>query len=192
MEVRALTDREAFGRAEVMRERAVQVTHHLASRDTWELGVSAMLSQLGVVTRPPSLVAKERAGETLSLKEQEALRCVPECGARLLERIPRLDGVALAVRYHKWNFNGSGYPPEGPEGPDIPLASRILRVVPDLVEIEDRRGSRVIAIEQLKLRKGYAPKVLNAVEELFGAQPVDPPRCSAHLDRTSRRDDPRP
>lgn len=174
-EILALSDQQAFGRAEVLRERAIQVAKQLAVEDTWEIGVAAMLSPLGLVTVPPALVAKERAGDTLTNQERETLQRVPEFGARLLERIPRLEGVAKAVLYQRKNYGGGGYPHDDHQGEKLPLAARILRAVSDFVDVEDRRGSKVVALEQLKLRKGwYDPKVVQALENLYG-QPGSSP-----------------
>lgn len=168
-EILALSDQQAFGRAEVLRERAIQVAKQMALEDTWEIGVAAMLSPLGLVTVPPALVAKERAGDTLTNQERETIQRVPEFGARLLERIPRLEGVAKAVLYQRKNYGGGGYPHDDNQGEDLPLSARILRAVSDFVDVEERRGSRIVALEQLKLRNGwYDPKVLQALSDLYG------------------------
>lgn len=94
---------------------------------------------------------------------------MPEFGARLLERIPRLEGVAKAVLYQRKNYGGGGYPHDDNQGEDLPLSARILRAVSDFVDVEERRGSRIVALEQLKLRNGwYDPKVLQALSDLYG------------------------
>lgn len=175
MEILSMADPQAFGRAEVMRERALEMADQLGGVDAWEVGLAAMMSPLGLVTVPAALVAKERAGETLTSQERETIQRVPEFGARLLERIPRLEGVARAVRYQRRNYAGGGYPLEGPTGEEIPPAARILRVLSDFLDIEERRGSRVVALEQLKLRKGlYDPRIL-ALLEAFCGQPATAP-----------------
>lgn len=171
-EILSVTAPEAFGRAGVVRERALWMADQLGLSDAWEIGVAAMMSPLGLVTVPPSLAARERAEESLSAKERETLQRIPEFGASLLERIPRLDGVARAVRYQRKHYTGGGYPLEGPTGEEIPLAARILHVLSDFVDIEERRGSRVVALEQLKLRKGwYDPRLLVLLEQFCGQAP---------------------
>lgn len=172
-EILSLTAPEAFGRAGVVRERALWMADQLGVPDAWEIGVAALLSPLGLVTVPASLVARELAGESLNTKERETLQRVPEFGASLLERIPRLDGVARAIRYQRKHYAGGGYPLEGPTGEEIPLTARILHALSDFVDIEERRGSRTVALEHLKLRKGwYDPKVLELLEQFCGQAPV--------------------
>lgn len=176
-EILSVTDPHAFGRAEVLRQRAVEVAKALGVEEVWEVGVAAMMAPLGLVTVPPALVAKERRGEALSADERDTLQRVPEFGAKLLERIPRLDEVARIVRYQHKSYAGAGYPPDEVKGEELPLGARILRALGDFQDIEDRRGSRVVALEQLKLRPTwYDPRVMQAIEGLYGqgGQVADP------------------
>lgn len=168
-EILAVADPYAFGRAELIRERAMEIARRLDVDQTWEIGVAAMMAPLGLVTLPAALVAKEHRGESLTPEERAALQKVPAFGAGLLERIPRLETVARIVRYQHKSYAGAGEPQDGVTGEDIPLGARILRVLSDFQDIEDRRGSRTVALEQLKLRRGwYDPRVLQALESLLG------------------------
>lgn len=168
-EILSVADPYAFGRAEVIRSRALDVARKLDVENEWEIGVAAMLYPLGLVTVPPALVAKDRAGEALNADERETLQRVPEFCSQLLENIPRLQGVARIIRYERKSFAGAGFPKDEVKGTDIPLGARILRVLSDFQDIEDRRGSRLVALEQLKLRKGwYDPMIMQIMEELHG------------------------
>jgi response regulator RpfG family c-di-GMP phosphodiesterase len=176
-EILSLADPHAFGRAEIIRQRAVEIAEHLDVEHTWEIGVAAMMAPLGFVTIPPALVAKGRSGEPLSVEERDTLQRVPEFGAHLLERIPRLEAVARIVRYQHKSYTGAGYPLDDVKGEDIPLGSRILRALSDFLDMEERRGSRLVAAEQMKLRRGwYDPQVLQVMEELYSlpGQAPDP------------------
>lgn len=188
-EILAVADPYAFGRAELIRERATGIARRLEVEQVWEIGVATMMAPLGLVTLPAALVAKDRQGETLTSKEQQALQRVPEFVAGLLERIPRLETVARIVRYQHKSYAGGGHPPDDVVGEAIPMGARILRVLSDFQDIEDRRGSRTVALEQLKLRRGlYDPRVMQELEALLGqpeaavrpdapmAVPLDAPR----------------
>ncbi|WP_306589818.1 HD domain-containing phosphohydrolase [Geothrix sp. 21YS21S-4] len=181
-EILAVSDPYAFGRAEVVRQRAVEVAERLDMERIWEIRVACMMAPLGLVTVPHGALEKERRGEPLTPPEKEAMQRIPEFGAQLLARIPRLEGVAEIVRYQNKSYAGAGYPPDGVKGEDIPLGARILKAVGDFQDIEDRRGSRVVALEHLKLRRGwYDPVVLQALEDLYGTgqQEPDPERPRA-------------
>lgn len=169
MEILSVADPHAFGRAEIVRQRAVMIAAALGMELTWEIGVAAMMAPLGLVTIPPSLAAKGRSGEPLTGEERETLQRMPEFGAQLLARIPRLESVAQIVKYHHKSYAGAGYPQDGVKGEAIPLGARILRALNDFQEIEERRGSRLVALEQMKLRPDwYDPRVLQAMEGLVG------------------------
>ena len=168
-EILAVIDPGSFGRAEIMRLRAQELAMALIVEAPWEVGVAAMLAPLGFVTLPPALIVRMREGGHLSVEERETIRGVPEFGARLLERIPRMEGVAMIVRYQNKDYSGDGDPLDAVRGEDIPLGARILRVVSDYQDLMDRRGSRRVAMEQLKLNRGwYDPQVLQALEDLLG------------------------
>lgn len=54
----------------------------------------------------------------------------PDLGAELISQLPRFQSIASLVRHQDENFDGTGYPGHI-KGKDIPIASRILRVVKD-------------------------------------------------------------
>lgn len=176
-EILSVADPQAFGRAEIIRQRAVEIAASLGMEHTWEIGVAAMMAPLGLVTIPPTLSAKARRGDPLTVEERDTLQRVPEFGAHLLARIPRLESVVQMVKYHHKSYAGAGYPLDDVKGEAIPLGARILRALNDFQEIEERRGSRVVALEQMKLRRGwYDPRVLQSLEEFLGeaGQAPDP------------------
>lgn len=172
-EILAVADPYAFARAELIRERATAIARRLGVEQIWEIDVATMMAPVGLVTLPAELVAKERRGDALTPKEEQAFCRVPEFVAGLLEGIPRLENVAQIVRYQNKSYGGGGHPPDGATGEEIPLGARILRVLSDFQDIEDRRGSRLVALEQLKLKRGvYDPRVLQELEALLQQAPT--------------------
>lgn len=59
----------------------------------------------------------------------------PEAARNVINHIPRLQGVAEIVYLQNRGFDGSGFPPEGPSGVDIPFDSRLLRILNDLGDV---------------------------------------------------------
>jgi response regulator RpfG family c-di-GMP phosphodiesterase len=169
MEILAVVDPRSFDRAEIIRLRSQELAKALMVRSAWEVIVAAMLARLGFVTVPPELIVKMREREALSAEEYRTLQAVPEFGARLLERIPRMEGVAMILRYQNRDFSGGDPPLDNIRGQDLPMGARILRVVSDFQDLMDRRGSRLFALEQMKLNQArYDPQVLQAMEGLVG------------------------
>jgi putative nucleotidyltransferase with HDIG domain len=89
-----------------------------------ELGVAALLHDIGKVRVPESIITKPGP---LTTGEREVMAQHPIFGAEALTRVAGLEVVATLVRYHHERWDGAGYP-DGLSGPRIPLASRIIAV----------------------------------------------------------------
>jgi diguanylate cyclase (GGDEF)-like protein len=63
----------------------------------------------------------------LSAEERAIVELHPTLGARLIEQIPDLRGIAPAVRHHHERWDGEGYPARL-AGKDIPVEARVLAV----------------------------------------------------------------
>ena len=133
-------------------------------KDSWQLEVAAMLSQLGVVTVPPVVMAKARAGRALGSSERDMLTHVPEISRKLLAEIPRLESVAQIVLYQNKRFDGTGFPKDAVAGENIPLGARILKVLTDLLQMESVETPRIKTLHLMCPREGwYDPEVLDTI-----------------------------
>jgi len=63
----------------------------------------------------------------LNADERRIVQLHPLIGARIVERVPGLAGLAPAIRHHHEWWDGNGYP-GGLAGDDIPLEARVLAV----------------------------------------------------------------
>ena len=162
----------AFGKSLMLRESARQMALHLSFQNAWELEIAAMLSPLGLVTIPATLLKKARQQQPLSSDEQALLDKVPEVGRNLLAHIPRLENAATYVYYQNKNFDGTGFPVDRLAGNDIPLGGRVLRFLIDFVEQKQRGGTDLEIVERLSRRRGvYDPELLKAARQLFASAP---------------------
>jgi len=163
-EILSVTDPITFDRSQKLKEHVRDFTPAASVSVSWELKLAAMLSQIGRVTVPPAVLEKVRDGISLLGPEKDILNQVPEFGARLIEKIPRLENVATIVRYQHKHFDGSGVPVDSVAGEDIPIGARILKVLGDLVDLECRAVSRAAALQRMQERVGwYDLTVLAAV-----------------------------
>jgi len=175
-ELLASVDPVMFSRSQVVRERSVRLAHSLGCEEIWAIEIAALLAPIGRMTMPTRaiLAAGQRAGV------EALLATVPEVGARLIQSIPRLEGVARIMRYQAKGYDGSGVPGDDLQGDSIPLGSRILRVLWDFSELEESRQSRAVAMEEMRLRpKAYDPRVLEAFSEQIALGPPVP--AARHL-----------
>lgn len=168
MEILSLSDPVSFGRGQAIRDQARGVAKLLQIPATWELELAAMLCPIGCVSLPAELNQKARAGLELTGPEKDAFARVPQVGSDLLAHIPRLQSVARIVLYQNKNFDGTGFPIDSLHGTEIPIESRIIRVLSDLAHLETKKSARFKGMEFLREQKGlYDPQVMVAVGQLF-------------------------
>jgi len=159
-----------FDRAVALRETTVEVARALQVLNAWDMEMATMLSHIAYVTLPPETLAKVRSGTTLSPAEEKIVAYLPETGHRLLESIPRLEKVARIVLYQDKNFDGSGFPKDEVAGEEIPLESRILKVLHDFKDLEERGMEAGKAMDRMKQSQHrYDPRVFQTVAWFLSA-----------------------
>jgi HD-GYP domain-containing protein (c-di-GMP phosphodiesterase class II) len=89
-----------------------------------ELELAARFHDVGKVAVPDKVLNKPGP---LDEREWRVMACHVEWGAELLRHLPECDSIATVVRHHHERYDGAGYP-DGLEGEDIPLLSRIITV----------------------------------------------------------------
>jgi response regulator RpfG family c-di-GMP phosphodiesterase len=167
-DILAIHDAHAFGKSQRLREYMRAFADYLQLKQTWDLELAAMLSQIGCVTIPQAVLARSRAGVPLAGTEADMLARVPQIGCDLLSHIPRLESVAAVVLYQNKNFDGTGFPLDKMAGEDIPIGARILRVLVDLLGHESAKATKAKALENMSCFPGrYDPRVLAAVAAVF-------------------------
>jgi response regulator RpfG family c-di-GMP phosphodiesterase len=167
-EILSLYDPAAFGQGDRLRQYMRDFAHSLKLRETWDLELAALLSQIGYVSIPQTVLEKSRLNALLSGAEKDMIARVPKAGADLLAHIPRLAPVAQIILYQCKNFDGSGFPCDSLAGEDIPIGSRILRVLQDLLLQESNNQSREKALAGMTRTTGrYDVKVLEAIAASF-------------------------
>jgi response regulator RpfG family c-di-GMP phosphodiesterase len=164
----ASAEPSSFGRGERLRDYMRAFARSLNMASTWELELAAMLSQIGYVTVPPKVLEKLRIRAEVTAAEKNVLSRIPEIGANLLRNIPRLESVARIVLYQGKNYDGSGFPQDSVAANEIPIGSRILKVLSDLAELEASGLPKPKALEQMQSRSGqYDPHVLDSTFACF-------------------------
>lgn len=157
----ALFHSEAFRRTPVLRAQALKVAKKLGIRKTWELEMAILFSPLGEALLPKEILARFRAAKTLTEQQRDVLSQAPGQTRDLLKNIPQLEKVAEVLYLSGCGFDGSGFPQDGPKGRDIPLNSRILKLLTDLWYASPENGVDAAAFEALNINKRqYDPQLL--------------------------------
>lgn len=179
-EILSIVSPESFSFAVKLRSLVKTYAEFNGLRNSWELELAAVLSDIGFVSLPPEVVVKSRSGQALSDIEEQMLDRVPEIGHNLLANIPRMDAVARIILYHKKQYNGHGFPIDSVKGPEIPAGARILKVLSDLSLIESRGKSRAEAMLRLRQCNGwYDPATLDSVEAFLAGAKIPGPGTSS-------------
>jgi response regulator RpfG family c-di-GMP phosphodiesterase len=174
MQTLSLAQPAAFGRAQRITRAVTELAGAIGVEEPWELEVTAMLSHLGAVTLPPSVLEKLDTGRPLNEDEADMVDRVGEVSRKLVGGIPRLEQVAEAISWQRVRFDGRASPLGAPSGNDLPLGARLLRVAVDF----DLGTSQRPAVQDTLLAMGadpgaYDPAILSALLALHAISELD-------------------
>jgi response regulator RpfG family c-di-GMP phosphodiesterase len=125
----------------------------------WEIELAALLSQIGAVTIPQELLFNNFKGKELSDTEREMINSIPRMGRQLLLNIPRFEVVAEAVGDQNCTYL-TKFDANSPNGKDIPVISRILKIIMDYDRYRSNLHSSVAAISAMKSKESeYDPQI---------------------------------
>lgn len=166
-ELLAMMDEVSFGRAEKTRDYVRAFASAEQIEQSWELEVAAMLSRIGFITMPDTILQKVGGGVALAGVEEAMFNRIPQIGYDLLANIPRLQNVARIVLYHQKHFDGTGPPTDNIANEKIPYEARVLKVFSDIVDLESSGLSRTEAVQRMSERAAwYDPHIMKKLETL--------------------------
>jgi putative nucleotidyltransferase with HDIG domain len=149
------------------------------------IDAAALLHDIGKLGIPDRLLHKPGP---LTADEYDAVKQHVIVGADILSAIPFRGPLALIVRHHHENWDGSGYP-EGLKGDEIPIGARVLSIVDCYDALtSDRPYRRAVshgsAIAMIHERRGtmYDPDLVDAFLRI-----VQRLRSGSERERASRR-----
>lgn len=141
--VASLEDKDSLTRDHLVRtaELALRVGERfrLSARELRDLGLAALLHDVGKLTIPTEILTKPAQ---LTAEEYEIVKRHTIDGEQMLLAEQTLVSVAPIVRSHHERIDGRGYP-DGLVGKDIPLPARIIAVCDALDAMTHDRQYRV-------------------------------------------------
>jgi response regulator RpfG family c-di-GMP phosphodiesterase len=157
MEVLAIANPVAFGRAGQIKRQVRQLAARLGMDDFWQLEAAALLSQLGYVGLPADIMEKIQRGERLTPDEEAKVRGAPDLTNTLLEHIPRLEPVLQILAALKWDDAPLARLGDGTVG----MGARILGLVLEYDALLAQGESHDSVSEKLSSRVGrYGAKLI--------------------------------
>jgi len=133
--------------------------------DDWRLPVAAMLSHLGCIALPQTVLERVDAGEPVVGAERGMWHAHPETGRRLLARIPRLEQVAEWVGAQPVGVTAADAPapPILASGSGEDVAAALLPAVAAFLAHHDARTAPRDAARRLTATGRYPAAVIEAV-----------------------------
>ena len=136
--------------------------------DSWSTEVAAVLSVVGFIFLPDSIMQKVEEGEELSGSDYKTYLLHARYSSRLISRIPRFENVATILSLQEAEYQ-KDQDDVGGIDVEVPLGSRILKVVSDYDRLSLGGRPKGEVISMLKRRSSrYDPAVLNSLIEILG------------------------
>lgn len=168
IEVLALANPVAFGRAGRVRQLMASLGRLIGFRDLWQMEMAAMLSQIGVIMLPGELARRLYDGDALTPAEEESVRRMPREALRVLAGIPRLDEIRGILAAVEIDFAD---PVAG--GDALPIGARMLRVILDFDRLLGRGRDGASALAELGAATGrYDPAVIADLATVLGGETI--------------------
>ncbi|MFA8341844.1 MAG: HD domain-containing phosphohydrolase [Rhodothermaceae bacterium] len=162
----------AFSQATAYRQLAKNIAVRLGFKKYWEIEIAALLSQIGCVAVPSEIIHKRASGNELLDEEHQLFVAHPQTGKKLLQNIPRLEKIAEAIEFQFNRYDGGDLEDKKKSGENMPLISRILKVINDFDSFVKSGIDRPTAVDLMKADPGcYDEKILCSLEaEVQGIQ----------------------
>lgn len=158
-EILSLTNPRAFSRGYRIRNAVVEIAKNMGIKSLWRLEVAALVSQVGCVAVPEDILGKIANDVPLTESERSMFADHPRIGARLVGRIPRLEGVAEIIRNQLQPYGDTEL--IQPQQDETGTAASILKAVLDYDRIVTRGITHEEAVSVMYSRLGmYNPDVL--------------------------------
>jgi response regulator RpfG family c-di-GMP phosphodiesterase len=166
VDVLAITNPVAFGRASRVKQLAMQIAERADCQQFWQLEAAALLSQLGYLSLPPELVEKLYYGENMTPEERILASGAPQLATSLLENIPRLEPVIQILVALTWTDEQLARLGDGTIG----LGTRILDLVLSYDTLITQGHDVNVALQTLRGRSSrFGARLIEQLAKHVGA-----------------------
>lgn len=161
-EALSLANPEAYGRAHRIKSIVRRLAQAAGIPVTWELDLAAMLSHIGCMSLPRTVLEKIAGGQDLTPEERALYDSHPAVGAALLEHIPRLAPVAEIIALQHERHDDCACP-----GKHLP--ARLLKLATDYDMLESRGMPPADILKSMEADlSGYDPVLFQALAQSYG------------------------
>lgn len=189
-DVLMLIDPRSFGIRAVVGDWAARVANQVDLKVKWKLNMAASISSIGTAALPANIRSKINSGIALDESEQQLVDAIPALARRMISRVPRLQEVAHIVYFATKGYDGSGLPHEPVAGEDLPVESRILKILNDIAQLTQGRAPAYSLFADPRFNRDlYDPKFLAIIQNVIGREDGEPYPDSATPSRQKLGED---
>ncbi len=169
IEVLSLASPVAFSRASRAAKLMGNMAEHLELPGAWQYILAAMLSQLGCITLPPTVLDKINSHTRLTDSEQSMYDAHPGVGSKLLVNIPRLQKIARMIEFQ----HQAAVQPISPadvvsEEQEVMIGAQMLHAALDFDLYLMQSENYEDALAEMRRKTGvYNPKLLKVIRQIF-------------------------
>lgn len=169
----------AFNQIKRSRELGKKIAEDMAYKINWEFDITFLLSKIGFIAMPADAVEKYLEGMPLDKSEEKIINTYPEIGFSLLNKIPRLENIAEAIKYQNINFDGSNAFEDKKCKENLPFLARVIKVVNDYdFYLQQLKDSQEALFKLQENNKYYDPKILDALSVIATSTKINHPILS--------------
>jgi len=162
IDILGLLNPGAFSRAARIRQYVGTVARTMHLPNIWQFEVAAMLSQIGCVTLPESVVQKIYRNYNLEGEEVKMYHGHPSVAYGLLSKIPRLETIAQMIRQQQVDYGDWVGKMKTEEEQRIGMGAQMLKAAHDFdVQVHGGLLPEEAGRELKKKRDVYAPEILD-------------------------------
>ena len=164
-EILSLANPIAFSSALRIKELVVLIAERLQLNTLWQFEIAALMSQIGCITIPSDILNKIFANQTIDEEEEAIYNKHPKIGAKLVEKIPRLETVAQIIAHQFFSYEAF----ESCSGlnEDICVGAQLLKISCDFDTLRHRGMKRPQILRHFEEQVGvYNPEMIQILAEL--------------------------
>lgn len=166
-ELLSIANPVAYGSGSRIKHYVVLLAEKFGLPSPWQYEIAALMSQIGCVTLPGEVLNKLFSGLEMTAEEKQMYERHPEVGAKLLEKIPRLDKVALMIALQHTRFEDYTEAIVKNQYNEVITGAQILKVVIDFDQQLFRGVSRGEALNWMRKQKGcYNLAIIDALTNI--------------------------
>jgi len=166
-ELLSISNPLAFGSTMRCKVYVTKIASKLKLPDLWQYEIAALLSHIGCITIPHNILTKIYYNHPLDDDEKKLYAKHPARGAKLIEKIPRLEDVTRMVALQRKRFDRYDADIINRESVEVLLGAQILKTVTDLDLYMFHGSSRKEALALLQKDEGaHNPQVVRLLEAI--------------------------